>query len=74
MNIDLDQYIFKISVIIKNNPYGDDEFSGGTYRLDFENSLYRIESGCMVIETKVGDEIVGQIFELKTIKSYKLCQ
>ena len=69
----LDQYHFKITLIIKNDPY-DDEFSSGTYKLEFEDSFYRIDGGYMVVETKKDDGIVGQMFELKTVKSYKIWQ
>jgi hypothetical protein len=74
MDLFLDQYRFKVTLIIKNNPHDDDEFGGGTYKLDFENSFYRIDGGYMVIETKKDDGIVGQVFELKTVKSYKIWQ
>lgn len=62
---------YKISLVIKNNP-NDDDFSSGTYKLDFEQSFYRISGNHMVIETKKDGSIVGQIFELNTIKSYKI--
>lgn len=70
----LNQFTFKITLIIKNNPNDNDDFEGGTYKLDFENALYRIEGGNMVIETKKDNSIIGQVFELKTIKSYKIWQ
>jgi hypothetical protein len=69
----LDQYHFQITLIIKNDPY-DDEFSSGTYKLEFEDSFYRIDGGYMIIETKKEDSIIGQVFELKSIKSYKIWQ
>jgi hypothetical protein len=69
----LDQYHFKITLIIKNDPY-DDEFSSGTYKLEFEDSFYRIDGGYMIVEIKKDDGIVGQVFELKTVKSYKIWQ
>lgn len=65
--------LYKISLIIKNDPY-DDEFNSGTYKLDFEDSSYRIDGGHMIVETIKEDTIIGQIFELKTIKSYKIWQ
>lgn len=71
---DSDEYKFKIVLLIKNDPYGDDEFDGGTYKLDFENSVYRISGNNMIIETKKSENIIGQIFDLKTIKSYKIWQ
>lgn len=74
MNIEWGQYVFKISLIIKNNPYDDDDFNGGTHKLDFENSFYRILDNNMVIETRKDDTIIGQVFDLKTIKSYKIWQ
>ena len=62
---------YKISLVIKNNP-NDDDFSSGTYKLDFEQSFYYISGNHMVIETKKDDSIIGQVFELNTIKSYKI--
>lgn len=65
----------QITLIIKNNPNDDDDgFGGGTYKLDFEDSFYRIEGGYIIVETKKDDGIVGQVFELKLIKSYKIWQ
>ncbi len=74
MDLNLAQYCLKIKLIIKNNPHDDDEFGGGTYTLEFEDSFYRVDGGYMIVETKKGDDIIGQIFELKSIKSYKICQ
>ncbi len=74
MDLNLQQYCFNITLIIKNSPYGDDDFGSGTYKLDFENSFYRIDGGYMLIETKKNNNIVGQVFDLKTIKSYKIIQ
>lgn len=74
MDLFHDQYKMKITLIIKNNPHDDDGFSGGTYKLEFEDSFYRIDGGYLIIETKKEDGIVGQVFELKTIKSYKIWQ
>lgn len=65
--------LYNITLIIKNDPY-DDDFSSGTYKLDFENSSYNINNGYMIIETIKDDSIVGQLFELKSIKSYKIWQ
>ena len=73
MNLNLRQYCLKIKLIIKSTPYDDDEF-GGTYKLDFENALYRIDGGHMIIEVLEDGDVIGQVFELKTIKSYKICQ
>jgi len=74
MDLFHDQYKMKITLIIKNNPHDDDGFGSGTYKLEFEDSFYRIDGGYLIIETKKEDGIVGQVFELKTIKSYKICQ
>jgi hypothetical protein len=74
MDLFLDQYNYKITLIVKSNHYDDDDFSGGTYKLEFEDSFYRIESGYMVVESKKEESIIGQIFDLKTIKSYKIWQ
>lgn len=67
-------YNFKITLVIKNDPNEDDEFSGGTYKIDFEECNYSINGNYMVIESKKEDSIIGQLFELKTIKSYKIWQ
>ena len=69
MNLNLTQYCLKIKLIIKSTPYDDDEF-GGTYKLDFENALYRIDGGHMIIEVLEDGDVIGQVFELKTIKSF----
>jgi hypothetical protein len=74
VDLNLQKYCFNITLIIKNSPYGDDDFGSGTYKLDFENSIYRIDGGYMVIETKKNNDIVGQVFDLKTINSYKITQ
>jgi hypothetical protein len=66
--------LFNISLIIKNNPYDDDGFDSGTYRVDFQNSFYFFKSDNMIIETKEEGGITGQVFNLKTIKSYKIWQ
>ena len=71
MDLNLNQYCLKLKLIIKNDPY-DDDFDSGTYKLEFEDSFYRIDGGYMVIETKKENDIIGQVFELKTIKSYKI--
>lgn len=76
MGIDWSKYIFNISLIIKNNPNTEDEFSSGTYKLDFEKSYYTITNGYMIIESHNKDtkSVIGQTFELKSIKSYKIWQ
>lgn len=67
--------LFNISLIIKNDPYDDDGFDSGTYKIDFQNSFYQIMGENMIIETKEEDGgITGQVFNLKTIKSYKIWQ
>jgi hypothetical protein len=73
MDLHLDQYCLKIKLIVKINPH-DDDFDSGTYKLDFKNSFYRIDGGYMIIETKENNNIIGQVFELKAIKSYKIWQ
>lgn len=59
---------------MKNDPHNNDEFNGGTYKLDFEDSLYHIKCNNMVVEYKKDGSIIGQIFDLKIIKSYKIWQ
>ena len=53
--------LFNISLVITNDPEGD-EFSGGTYRIDYENSFMRMDAG------------YAKVIELKKIKSYKIWQ
>ncbi len=65
--------LLNISLVITNDPEGD-EFSGGTYRLDYENSFMRMDAGYAIIETVNDDNIVGKVIELKKIKSYKIWQ
>ena len=65
--------LFNITLVITNDPEGD-EFSGGTYRLEYENSFMRMDGGYVIIETINDDDIVGKVIELKKIKSYKICQ
>tara|TARA_R110001592_G_scaffold67486_2_gene207097 strand:- start:2339 stop:2590 length:252 start_codon:yes stop_codon:yes gene_type:complete len=65
--------LFNISLVITNDPEGD-EFSGGTYKLDYENSFMRMDAGYAIIETINDDNIVGKVIELKKIKSYKIWQ
>ena len=65
--------LFNISLVITNDPEGD-EFSGGTYKLDYENSFMRMDAGYAIIETINDDNIIGKVIELKKIKSYKIWQ
>ncbi len=66
--------LFNISLIIKNDPYDDDGFDSGTYKIDLQNSFYFFKGDNMIIETKEEDGVTGQVFNLKTIKSYKIWQ
>lgn len=74
MDLNFEQYCFNVTLLIKNTPYGDDEFGSGAYKLDFEKAFYRIDGGFMVIEILKDGDIIGQVFELKSIKSYKIWQ
>ncbi len=74
MSINFEMYNFNITLIIKNTPYDDDDFGGGTYKLEFENAFHRIDGGYMIVEQLIEGNIVGQVFELNSIKSYKICQ
>jgi hypothetical protein len=68
------QASYNITLVLKNEPFGDDEFSSGTYKLDFENSTHQIKGEYMIIESKNNNEIIGKVFHMKSIKSYKLWQ
>lgn len=61
---------YNINIVIKNDP--DDEFMGGTYTLKFENSNHMFIGDCLIIEKTENNEIIGNVFDLKTIKSYKI--
>jgi len=65
---------YNITLVLKNEPLGGDDFSSGTYKLDFEGSTHQIKGEYMVIETKNSDDIIGRVFHMKSIKSYKLWQ
>ena len=64
-----------ISLIIKYTPENDDDFGGGgTYKLDFDNCEIKFVGDYLVIEVTDGNETIGRVFNLKTIKSYKIWQ
>lgn len=62
---------YNINIVVKNDPE-DDDFTSGTYTLKFENSIYRIVGNYLIIEKNENNEIIGHVFDLKTIKSYKI--
>jgi len=64
--------VFNITLVIKNDPYDDDGFNSGTYTIDFKNSFFRIEGDNMIIETIEDDCVIGKVFNLKLIESYKI--
>lgn len=66
--------LFNITLVIKNDPNDEDGFDSGTYTVEFKDSFMVVNGGNMIIETKNKDSVTGQIFNLKTIKSYKICQ
>jgi len=66
--------LYNISLIMKNDPYDDDGFDSGTYKVDYEKCFYRILGNYFIIEVVSEKEIVGQIIEMKKIKSYKIWQ
>jgi hypothetical protein len=74
MDLPLNEYDYNITIIIKNTPTNDSDFNIGTYKLDFKNSFCRVDGGYMVVETRGEDSIIGQVFDLKLIKSYKIWQ
>ncbi len=65
-----------ITLIIKNNPKEIYDFDSGTYKLEFVNSSYNINNGYFIVETFYDNDssIIGQVFDIKTIKSYKIWQ
>ena len=64
--------LFFITLVIKNDPYDDDGFDSGTYTVHFKNSFHFIKGDNMIIETVEGDSIIGKVFNLRTIESYKI--
>ena len=66
--------LFNITLVIKNNPNDEDGFDSGTYTVDFKNSSMVFNGNNMVIETKNEDSVIGQVFNLKSIESYKIWQ
>lgn len=66
--------LFNITLVVKNDPYDDDGFDSGTYTVDFQNSIYIIRGDSMIIETVEDDSIIGKVFNLKIIESYKIEQ
>lgn len=61
----------KITLILKNNPDSYDEFDGGTYSLDYDNASYQLSNEHMVIKKFEGDDVIGDIIPIKTIKNFK---
>lgn len=66
--------LYNITLIIKNDPYDDDGFDSGTYKVDYENAFFRIDGGYFIVEVVNEKEILGNIIEMKKIKSYKIWQ
>jgi len=63
-----------ITLIMKNDPFDDDGFDSGTYKIDYKNSSYRMENSYFIIETIKDGECIGQLIEMRKIKSYKIWQ
>lgn len=62
----------KLTIIFKNNPNSNDDFDGGTYDVTYDNSSFYISGDYMVIESTSGENTInGNIFHIKTIKSYR---
>lgn len=66
----------ELTIIFRNNPNSDDDFDGGTYSVTFEKAAFQISGDYMVLHQQKEDEagngyVHGQIFPVKTIKSYK---
>lgn len=60
-----------MSLILRDKP--NDTAFGSTYKLDFESCSYKICGDYMIIESKKdNDHIIGDLFELKLIKNYKV--
>jgi hypothetical protein len=66
--------LFNITLVIKNDPNDEDGFDSGTYTVDFKNSFMTINGNSMVIETKNEDNVIGKVFNLKSVESYKIWQ
>ena len=66
--------LFNITLVVKNDPYDSDAFDRGTYTVHFQNSVFIIMGHSMIIETVEDDSIIGKVFNLKIIESYKIEQ
>jgi len=64
--------LFNITLVIKNDPNDEDGFDSGTYTVEFKNSFMTINGNSMIIETKNEDNVIGKVFNLKSVESYKI--
>lgn len=62
-----------LTILFKNNPNSDDEFEGGTHKVDFSDAVLMIAGEHLVVteHSEDGNSITGQVFPLNTVHSYK---
>jgi hypothetical protein len=62
-----------LTVLFKNNPNSEDEFEGGTHKVDFVNAVLMLSGDHLIITEHADDggSITGQVFPLNTVHSYK---
>lgn len=63
---------YNITLIIKINHLDDDIFKNGVDKVDYINSFHKIVGDYFIVETIKDGYIIGDIIELKKIKSYKI--
>lgn len=61
----------KLTLILRNNPESYDEFDGGTYSVDYKNASFHLSNEHMIVNVHEGNEVVGEIIPIKSIKNYK---
>ena len=62
-----------LTILFKNNPHSEDEFEGGTHKVEFSDAVLMISGEYLVIteHSEDGSSITGQVFKLNTVHSYK---
>lgn len=64
-----------ITIVFKNNPNDYDPFLGGTHTIEIKEVLnYNIYGDNLIISREVDGGEINNVYNLKTIKSYKIWQ
>ena len=61
---------YDITVIFKDDPNSDEDF-GGTHSITYEKSTHQFTTEHMIIFTHKDGFVEGQVFPIKSIKSFK---